>query len=234
MISGKQTDDVSGAARPAEGDQPPPDLSDEPLEAETGESVENDLGAEEDPGPQAPPPPQVAELSAACVRFIASKYAVALDFRPETLSFVDHWIREARGETVVRPEAVELVQAAAGAYLGEVIRQVFGGSWKVEGHYADWRLQLERVYCSFNPIGMTREALLLEEADGWGAHFELDPAEAEAVEQRLAALPPAPDDEFYAPSTRFDVVAILFGALRESLRARGLSDVRFAAEDYTA
>ncbi|HEX3772757.1 MAG TPA: hypothetical protein VHV30_17880 [Polyangiaceae bacterium] len=236
MISGKQTDDVSGAARPAEGEFPPeglPATGDDALEAEAGEAGTG-LDEPDDPGPQAPAPPQVAELAAACVRFIASKYSAALDFRPETLSFVDHWVREARAEITVRPEAVELVQAAAGAYLGEVIRLAFGGSWKVEGHHADWRLQLERVYCSFNPIGMAREALLLEEADGWGAHFELDPAEAEGIEQRLAALPPAPDEEFYAPSTRFDVVAILFGALREGLRARGLSDTRFTPEDYTA
>jgi hypothetical protein len=230
MISGKQTDDVSGAARPAEGDVPP---GEDELEAEGLAAAEQAL-AEEDPGPQPPPPPQVAELAAACVRFVASKYGAPLDFAPDTLSFVDHWVREARAEIVVRPEAVELVQAAAGAYLGEVVRRAFGGSWLLEGHHADWRLQLERVYCSFNPIGMAREALLVESADGWGAHFELDPVEAESIEQRLAALPPSSDEDFYAPSTRFDVVAILFAALRESARSRGLNDVRFGPEDYTA
>jgi hypothetical protein len=234
MISGKQTDDVSGAARPASPQGGLPlDEADE-LQAGRDESAQQALEEAQDDEPVSPPPPQVAELAAACVRFVASRYGAALDFAPETLSFVDHWVREARAEVVVRPEVVEVVQAAAGAYLGEVIRRAFGGSWLVEGHHADWRLQLERVYCSFNPVGMAREALLLESADGWGSHFELDPAESEAIEQRLAALPPAPDDEFYAPSTRFDVVAILFEALRESLRSRGLSDVRFAPEDYTA
>ena len=231
MISGKQTDDVSGAARPADGHLPP----DEAEEAHAGPSDDGGQAEElEDAGSQPPPPPQVADLAAACVRFVAARYGATLDFAPETLSFVDHWVREARAEVASRPEAVEVVQAAAGAYLGEVIRRTFGGSWRVEGHHADWRLQLERVYCSFSPIGMAREALLLEGADGWGAHFELDPVEAEAIERRLAALPPAPDDEFYAPSTRFDVVSILFEALRGSLRARGLSDVRFTPEDYSA
>jgi hypothetical protein len=237
MISGKQTDDVAGAARPAEGALPPDDDADAPDLAHAAEAAERALAEQdeqEDAGARPPPPPQVAELAAACVRFVASRYGAALDFEPETLSFVDHWVREARAEITVRPEVVEVVQAAAGAYLGEVVRRAFGGSWRLEGHHADWRLQLDRVYCSFNPIGMAREALLLEGADGWGAHFELDPAEADAIEQRLAALPPASDDEFYAPSTRFDVVSILFEALRESLRSRGLADVRFAPEDYTA
>jgi hypothetical protein len=233
MISGKETDDVSGAARPARGDSPPDSPGDVPEEAQ-GELADPEELAGEELGPQPPPPPQVAELAAACVRFIATRYSAALDFAPDTLSFVDHWLREARQELAERPEAAEIVQAAAGAYLGEVIRLAFGGHWVAEGDHADWRLQLERVYCAFNPIGMAREALLLETADGWHAHFELDPGEAEAIERRLAALPPAPDEEYYAPSTRFDVVSILFEALRTGMRARGLSDVRFAPEDYSS
>jgi hypothetical protein len=222
MISGKETDDVSGAARPASGESPTEQAPDEsPIETE-----------EEEVGPQPPPPPNVAELAAACVRFVATRYGAALDFTPETLSFVDHWLREARGEIAARPEAVGLVQAAAGAYLGEVIRRRFGATWVSEGDHADWRLELERVYCAFNPIGMAREALLLEPADGWHAHFELDPGESEAIEQRLAALPAVPDEEYYAPTTRFDVVSILFEALRTGMRARGLGDVRFTHEDY--
>jgi hypothetical protein len=223
MISGKETDDVSGAARPAQGGSSPEDTEEPEVDA-----------AEDEVGPQLPPPAQVAELAAACVRFVAARYNATLDFAPETLSFVDHWLREARGDVTERPEAAEVVQAAAGAYLGEVIRRTFGGHWVAEGDHARWRLELERVYCAFNPIGMAREALLLETADGWHAHFELDPGEAEAIERRLAALPPAPDDEYYAPSTRFDVVSILFEALRTSMRARGLSDVRFTAEDYSS
>jgi hypothetical protein len=223
MISGKETDDVSGAARPARGDFPPDETEESPIESE-----------EEEVGPQLPPPPNVAELAAACVRFVATRYGTALDFAPDTLSFVDHWVREARAEIAERPEAADIVQAAAGAYLGEVIRRAFGGSWVTDGDHADWRLELERVYCAFNPIGMAREALLLEEAEGWHAHFELDPGESEAIEQRLAALPSVPDEEYYSPSTRFDVVSILFEALRTGMRARGLSDVRFTHEDYAS
>jgi hypothetical protein len=224
MISRKETDDVSGAARPARGDSPPDAPDESPIETEEEEEV----------GPQPPPPQNVAELAAACVRFVATRYGAALDFAPETLSFVDHWLHEARREIAERPEALELVQAAAGAYLGEVIRRRFGGTWVSEGDHADWRLELERVYCAFNPIGMTREALLLEPADGWHAHFALDPGESDAIEQRLAALPAVPDEEYYAPSTRFDVVSILFEALRNGMRARGLGDVRFTHEDYSS
>jgi hypothetical protein len=185
-------------------------------------------------------PEQVVDLAAACARFVKAKYGVTLDFQPETLSLVDQWLRDARAElragahggTGALPEAAELVQTAAGAYLGEVIRRAYGGAWFAEGAYADWRLYLSPVYCAFNPIGMAREALTLAEEEGWHAHFELDPAEREAIEARLAALPEVEEDEYYAPSTRYDVVAIVVDALLEGLRARGLGDVTFAPEDY--
>jgi len=216
----KETDDVSGAARPAEGASPPEDAFSDEVDAE--------------PGPEAlaPAPPQVAELAAACVRFVAARYGTTLDFAPETLSFVDHWIREARAELEERPEAAELVQAAAGAYLGEVIRAEFGGYWIAEGERADWRLVLSTVYCSFNPLGMAREAVILGPADGWHAHFELDPGQREAIEGRLAALPAATDDEYYAPTTRYDVVSILVDALRAAMRDQGTDDVRCTPADY--
>jgi hypothetical protein len=177
-------------------------------------------------------PHAVLELAGACARFVQTRYGIALDFDPDTLSLLDQWLRDARQEAAEKPEAVELVQTAAGAYLGEVIRRQFGGTWFAEGDYADWRLQLEPVYCSFNPIGMAREALTLESQEGWHAHFELDPGEAEAVEARLAALPQVEEEDFYAPSTRYDIVCIVVDALREEMRSHGTGDVTFGPEDY--
>ncbi|HXX69564.1 MAG TPA: hypothetical protein VEK07_20435 [Polyangiaceae bacterium] len=231
----RQTDDVSGAARPAVVTEEPADGA----EAERlGSSPTEEAGGHElpdDPEPETldPPPQVVADLSSACVRFVAARYGVTLDFSPDTLSLVDQWIRDASAERGGRAELTELVQAAAGAYLGEVIRRAFGGTWLTSaGEMADWKLCLSTVYCAFNPIGMAREAILLEEAEGWHTHFEVDPAERETVEQRLAALPEVRDDEFYAPSTRFDVVEILVEALRAAMDSRGLSRVRFTVDDY--
>ena len=185
-----------------------------------------------DPAATADPPPAVAELAAACVRFVTTRYGIMLDFSPDTLSVLDQWVRDARGELAERPELVELVQSSAGAYLGEVVRRAFGAHWLVEGTHSEWRLGMATVYCAFNPIGLVREALMLGEAEGWHAHFELDPGEKEAIEARLAALPEVSEDEFYAPSTRFDVVNIVVDALRETMRSSGLADVRFEAADY--
>src|SRR4051812_39106521 len=51
---------------------------------------EAEAEAAEVPLPLLPPPPdRVAELCAACMRFVASKYKVALDGTPDTLSLLD-------------------------------------------------------------------------------------------------------------------------------------------------
>jgi hypothetical protein len=221
----KETDDVAGAATHARANE------------QAGEDAEEGDGAPTpEPGPDpdatADPPARIAELAAACVRFVAQRYGVMPDFTPDTLSLVDQWIRDARKELATRPELEAIITTSAGAYLGEVVRRAFGGQWFCDGDEDGWRLYLSTVYLAFNPIGMAREALLLEEADGWHAHFELDPGEREGIEARLAALPEVTDDEYYAPSTRFDVVNIVVDALRENMRAAGMSDVRFGLDDY--
>ena len=222
-IEPKATDDVSGAAQAAR----------EPIEdGNLPDEAHDDLGDFDPPAAVEPPPVQVADLAAACVRFVAARYGTTLDFAPETLSFVDQWLRDARAEVVRRPEAIDLVQSAAGAYLGEVIRRAFGGAWVAEGPMAGWRLCLSSVYCAFNPLGMAREALSLEPADDWHAHFHLDEGERDSVEQRLEALPEVRPEDYYAPSTRFDVVEILVHALRADMQARGLADVQFTPDDY--
>jgi hypothetical protein len=231
----KDTDDVAGAARPApHGDAELPSDDEMLSEDSQGQEGQDPLEPPPEPGPEAtePAPAAIAELAAACVRFVRARYGATLDFEPETLSFVDHWVGEARTELAERPELAELVQSAAGAYLGEVVRRTFGAYWAVAGDRAEWRLMLSTVYCAFNPIGMAREALLLEDAEGWHAHFELDPGEKDAIDARLAALPEVRSEEYYAPSTRFDVVSIVVDALRANMRESGTDDVRFTADDY--
>ncbi len=168
------------------------------------------------------------------MRFVTARYGIALDYQPETLSLVDQWIRDARSDLGKgeKPEAIDLAQATTGAYFGEVVRRWFGARWVAGGEHATWRLCLSNVYCAFNPIGMMREALLLASAEGWQAHLELHPEDREATAARLRALPHASDDEYYAPTTRFDVLCIVVDSLRGAMRSRGLAGVRFTPDDY--
>jgi hypothetical protein len=179
-----------------------------------------------------PAPPHILELAASCVRFVIAKYKVPLDGAPETLGILDHYVKEARAELEARPEGLPLLEAAVGAYFGEVVRGLFEASWFTEGDQADWRLRMRRVYLTFNPLGMAREALTQDDAPGWHAHIEVDPGEEEEIQRRLQVLPQVAEDEYYALSTRFDVIELAVTALRARMRSSGLADVVFTDEDY--
>jgi hypothetical protein len=196
------------------------------------DDVLEDPVAASPPPPLPPPPDRVAELYAACVRFIASKYKVPLDGTPETLSLVDQYVREARDAVKERPESIELVAPAIGAYLGEVMRQMFRAEWWAEGDYDAWRLYFSNVYLAFNPIGVAREAIVMEDAEGWGAHLTLDPGDRDEIEARLAAMPDVEEDEYYLPTTRLDVITGVVETLRAKAKATGTADVTFTKEDY--
>ncbi len=179
-----------------------------------------------------PAPPVIVELVAACTRFVAAKYKVPLDGTSDTLSLVDQYVRDARAAVKARPETVDLVAGACGAYLGEVVRQRFGGSWFADGEYAGFRLYLKHVYLAFNPLGMVAEALLEEDQPGWHAHLEMDPADREEIEARLAALGPVGEGDYFLPTMRFDVIEVAVEALRARMEARGEGSVTFEPDDY--
>jgi hypothetical protein len=202
--------------------------------AEDDEALEVSDDLELSPDPRdAPPPPAVAELAAACARFVATKYKVPLDFEPETLSLIDQYVRDAREDIAAKPEAIELLQASIGAYVGEVLRRSFGATWFCDGDYDGWRLDFTFVYLTFNPIGMAREALAIETQEGWHAHLETDPSETAFLEARLATLGQIDEEEYYAPTTRFDVVEVAVDTLRAKMESEGNGRVTFGPEDYT-
>ena len=216
---------------------PPPPSKPPPTNGSNGSNGagfhhEDDSTPEPDAVPLPPPPPQVAELVAACMRFVASKYKVALDGTPDTLSLVDQYVRDARVAYKERPESIDLVAPAVGAYLGEVMRQEMDAEWFADGAHDSWRLYFHHVFLSFNPVGMAREAITMQEEAGWHAHLVVDPAEREAIDERLAVMPDVDEDEYFLPTTKFDVVMVVVETLRARAEASGTGDVTFTRDDY--
>lgn len=227
------TNGIAHHAPGADGEHEHEDEDEDDDEHEDDDSDGQDAEVEPASAGAIPPaPPAIAELCAACIRFVASKYKVALDGTPDTLSLVDQYVREAREAAKERPESVDLVAPAIGAYLGEVMRQAFGAEWFAEGSYESYRLYFSNVFLSLNPIGMAREAILLEEQEGWHAHLALDPGQRDIVEMRLSVMPEVDEEEYFLPSTRFDVIEVIVQTLRRHAEREGLSDVRFTREDY--
>jgi hypothetical protein len=187
----------------------------------------------------APPPDKVRDLAEGCVRFVQRAVGVTLDYEPETLSILDHYVEQARQAAGGRPEAAAVVAHAAGAYFGEVVRRRHASWWRVEGDDpAGWRIELEPVYLSFSPVQLIADALYrgtgeTEDESDVGEQLEIDDADREAVKGRLAELPEVSEEEFYAPSTRLEVLDIAVEAIRARRMADGdEGDAIFGPKDY--
>ncbi|MGZ3419132.1 MAG: hypothetical protein ACXVEF_31150 [Polyangiales bacterium] len=173
-------------------------------------------------------PPEVEELAKACIDFVERATGVRLDFTSETLPVLDHYLRGARGEVATKPELLEVVAASAGAYLGEVLRRKLPLRWFAPpGEHRRFRVELENAFLSFNPIGIAVEALHLDAAEGWGAHFRMRPEDEKKAAAALARLPEVDEEEYFAPSSRLEVLEIVVDAI-----TGGVGDRVYGPDDY--
>jgi hypothetical protein len=183
--------------------------------------------------------PAITDLAQACVAFVERALGVKLDYTPETLPLLDHYLDMTRQTARDKPEAVEVVVGASAAYLGEVIRRRYTSWWRLEADAAPARIEFRDLFLSFSPADMIRDAILAtsEAASGLGltldlASFELDDTDREAVLARLAELPAVSVEEYYAPSTRVEVLDIIIDAVRSHRLAAGDPELTLEPDDY--
>lgn len=208
-----------------------------------------------------PPPDVILDLAAGCVRHVERALGVKLDYEPETLSLLDHYIEQSRSVVREQPDMLSIVAQTSGAYLGEVVRRRYASWWRVEGgDPATWQIELESVYLAFSPVQLILDALLRssqepsqaspedsadlaneregededqDEGTGEISRLELEEEDRVAVAARLAELPPVSEEEFYAPSTRLEVIDIAIEAIRARRIAGGEQvDAMLRPEDY--
>jgi hypothetical protein len=159
-------------------------------------------------------PRQVLDLAAACVRQVLAAHRVELDFTPATLPVLDHYLNEARAAVGARPETLPLIAHSAGAYLGEVVRRSHACWWRIDGNDPGaWRLELRDCYLAFYPVQVVHTALTRDQEDPAFSGIEMPPADLEALAARLEALPPVGEDEYFAPSTRVEILDIAVDAV---------------------
>lgn len=185
--------------------------------------------------PPSPPAP-VLELAEACVRYVERALGVALDYTPDTLSLLDHYVRAAGPDLSTKPEARQLVASTLGAYFGEVLRRHYDASWwhAPGADPAAWQLRFDGVFLALVPFAFASAALDNDDEGGEEGGLLLDDAEREEIAARLAALPPLDPDEYRLLTTRYDVIEIVVDHLRARVEAQNLGDVHLSDEDYDA
>ncbi len=196
-------------------------------------------------------PERIRELIPICHDYVRRAVGVEVDDTPETLPILDHYVRIARDSLDGRPELYPVVARALAAYFGELVRGTHGGRWYAPTDDAhEWRVCLSDVYLAISPLGIVYEAIReAADHDGPSAHLRVMREDEERIHERLAALPPVPEDEFFTFSTRFEVIEVAVESLLASSheggdhgecanheecshRSGGAEDVFFELEDY--
>jgi hypothetical protein len=179
-------------------------------------------------------PSIITELANSCVAYVERALGTRLDFTPETLPLLDHYVKSAAAEARQRPEASGLVARVIGAYLGEVMRRSYECWWHPVGDdVAGWQLRFAPVFLALSPFDMAAAALGIGVQDeALDAGFIIEEDEINDLGEHLARLPPVPEDEFFLPTTRFDVLEILVEQLKGRAVNQGLGEVAFDDDDY--
>lgn len=180
-----------------------------------------------------PPPDEIAELCAACFRYVTSAVGIAPDFKLETLPLVEHYLAGAREALRDRPEAEDLVARAVGAYFGEVVRRYVRAFWRLPTPDAhDWELCGAEAFLAFNPVGVAWDALYVSsEHGGPSSELRLAREDRDPVDARLGALA-VTEEEYFRLGTRLEIVQIAADELRRQMEAGGQADVLFDETDY--
>ncbi len=74
-----------------------------------------------------PSPARLTELSQAACDYVQRATSLDLDHSEESLAFVDHYLHQIGRQARLRREVEELVAAALGVYVGELLMSRFGG-----------------------------------------------------------------------------------------------------------
>jgi hypothetical protein len=180
---------------------------------------------------------EIRELSASCEQHVRDAVGLELDGTIETLPILDHYVRLSRDAVRERPELLPLLARTVGAYFGQVVSDHFGGFWSLTSPEVDsWYVCLRGVYLAFNPIGMAHAALTWsideELPPGPPAELRLSRQDRAWVEQRLAALPPVREGDFFTLSTRVEGLEVAVAALGEQMAQAGNTDVVYDDDDY--
>ncbi|WP_434427414.1 hypothetical protein [Nannocystis pusilla] len=125
------------------------------------------------------------------------------------------------------------------------MRREFGGTWVGRaGEPRGFRLLLGAAYLHFTPVALALSAILGREPDDedvdCGLHLDIrggnEPdgaSDAAFIEERLMAVPPVPEDQFYTLTTRFETIALIVDLLAQRRAQGGSEPHTYTLDDYS-
>lgn len=136
---------------------------------------------------------------------IQTEYGAKLDFSPDTLPFVDAYLRKIAEELSARDRA-EAVEEM-GCYFGEVLRRLLNGRWADEDNDpARWRIELLPCFLYFYPVGMAAEVVMHCESEDYDGSFATNKEMHQKLEEKIEELAPMSEDDYFSLCGRFDIL----------------------------
>jgi hypothetical protein len=182
----------------------------------------------------ASPTAAVEDLAKTCVAYVEKALSLTLDYTPETLPILDHYVRTRA--TRPKDELADLLQPTLGAYFGEVVRRSLQGArWHAPAEdYAEYRIEFDPFFLCFNPIGVAAEVLAQDDVEGFGTHFQLLDEARPVVEDALAKSESVSVDDYYSFSTRYETLELVADVLMSLESMSQKHPRRFGPEVYRA
>lgn len=162
-------------------------------------------------------PNEVVDLATACIASVNKTVGIELDFTPETLPLLDHYAKEVLD--CPEDELLALTGPLCGAYFGEVVRRRFEAArWHAPtDEHALWRIEFERVFLYFNPIGVALD-VILETNGPYASELLFDPKDEELITSALGVYNDVRETDYFSFSVRMEAleqVVLRMGAAAE-------------------
>ncbi len=171
--------------------------------------------------------PRVAPFVEAARGYVRRALGLELDESPESLAYVDHYVRVTREEKAGAPletDVLRLAAAALGGYFGQVLLTSFGGAWIIESGAETsperWRIELDPPTLTLHPVGLAACALAGGEVAGFDDHIAPPFRDAAALAQLLETSVPVDAEFFYSLTGRYEAIEQMRELLAEIDRRR--------------
>jgi len=176
-------------------------------------------------------PSEVSDLAESCVQFVQKSMGVALDYTPDTLPILDHYL-EQLGD--ISDETTLLIASCVGAYFGELVCRKTGiARWHFDGQEPQTcRIEFIRCFLFFNPMGAALEAMLKEDVDEWSSHFQLLDKDRPLVLDALDQSEGVSEFEYYRLTTRWEALQTVLHTLITGQSKAGEKATFFSKEVY--
>jgi hypothetical protein len=164
-------------------------------------------------------PKVVKDFIANGLDLIKNSLSFDLDFTSETLPFVDHYLKTINSE---KDDIQFLVACGTGAYLGETMRQLWGGKWFVENENEPqtWQIRFVSAPLAINPVSIVYNVIKKDESVAIGAYLNVPPNSRELLQDAMDNTAMVSLDVYYSICGQFDGVQFALDFLSEIERIR--------------